>query len=176
MWFVHTVENTAGYAFSVDDDVSNPSAPGPILAANSTPSNPVYNHFPNNMQIGFGGIVGFGNQNQWFPTLRWGEIDTTATITTYKGHALVTFTNPPGGTKPPDYFLMQFYQIFPPGPGEVGSYVSAPGYLQPKSTVIFIGPNGLNNPQIELSLPPQKQTSTAIDNKDNWLAGDVRVR
>jgi hypothetical protein len=158
VWFVHTIENTAGYAFSVDDDVSNPSAPGPILAADSTPGNPIYNHFPDNMQIGFGGIEGFGNQNQWFPTLRWGEIDTTATISSFHGKALVAFTGP---LTPNDY-LKLFNQIFPPGPGEVGAYVSAPGYLKPNSTIIFIGPNGLNNPQIELSLPAQKLTDTII--------------
>jgi hypothetical protein len=170
VWFVHTIENTAGYAFSVDDDVSNPSAPGPILAENSTTQ---FNHFPDNMQIGFGGITGFGNQNEWFPTLRWGEIDTTATISTYKGHALVTFK---GNLKPEDY-LKLFYQIFPPGPGEVGAYVSAPGYLQPKSTIIFIGPNGLDKPQIELSLPAQKLTETPIPIKITGLpTGPARPR
>ena len=29
VWFVHDVEHMAGYAFSVDDDVANPAAPGP---------------------------------------------------------------------------------------------------------------------------------------------------
>jgi hypothetical protein len=155
VWFVHTVEDTAGYAFSVDDDVSNPSAPGPILAPKSTT---VYNHFPDNLQIGFGGITGFGNKNPWFPTLRWGEIDTTATVTEYKGKALVTFK----GNLTHDEYLKLFYQIFPPGPGEVGAYVSAPGYLKPDSSVIEIGPNGLDNPQLVLSLPPQKLTDRPI--------------
>jgi hypothetical protein len=118
----------------------------------------VYNHFPNDMQIGFGGITGFGNQNEWFPTLRWGEIDTTATITNFKGQALVTFS----GNLTPDDYLKLLYQIFPPGPGEVGAYVSAAGYLQPGSTVVFIGPNGLDKPQVLLSLPPLKATNTPI--------------
>ena len=39
VWFVHSpkAENMSGYAFSVDDDVSNPSSAGPILAPTSTP-------------------------------------------------------------------------------------------------------------------------------------------
>ena len=55
VYFVHVVEQMDGYAFSVDDDVANPAAPGPVLAASSTPGNPVYNHTPNNLEIAFGG-------------------------------------------------------------------------------------------------------------------------
>src|SRR5262249_3502075 len=57
VWFVRSPQalGTFGYSFSIDDDVSNPSAPGPILATNSTPGTPVYNHLPNNLQIAVGG-------------------------------------------------------------------------------------------------------------------------
>jgi hypothetical protein len=164
VWFVHTVEDTAGYAFSVDDDVSNPSAPGPILAPSSTPQNPVYNHAPDNLQIGFGGNTNFGNPNEWFPTLRWGEIDTTATITKvggngpYRNDDMVTFT---GDLKPKDYLTL-FNKIFPPGPGELGAYVSAPGYITPGTTVLYLGPNGLDQPQIVLSQLAEQTTDTPI--------------
>jgi hypothetical protein len=166
VWFVRSPQalGTWGYAFSVDDDVSNPSAPGPILAPDSTPGNPVYNHVPNNLQIAVGGIQGFGNQNAWFPTLRWGTIKTTATIEPvggtgdYKDDFMVYLK---GDLKPDDY-LKLFYQIFPPGPGEVGASISAPGYLKPGTTAIFLGPNGDKVPQIVLSQKPEKTTHTPI--------------
>jgi hypothetical protein len=150
----------AGYAFSVDDDVANPAAPGPVLAADSTPQNPVYNHLPNNLQIAFGGIEGFGNPNEWFPTIPWGEIDTTATIskvggkTQYKDDYMVTLTDPDA--------LTLFNEINNPGAGQIGASITAPGYLQPGTTLIFKGPNGDNNPQIVLSKPPIKTTSASI--------------
>jgi hypothetical protein len=135
VWFVHTVENTAGYAFSVDDDVSNPSAPGPVLAANST-----YNHLPSNLQIAVGGIAGLTNPNEWFPTIRWGEIKTTATIKLvggdgpYKNNYMIIFK----GTDP----SRVSNQIFNPGGGEVGAYISSPDYIKPGTTLIFKAPTG----------------------------------
>ncbi len=146
VWFVHDVENTAGYAFSVDDDVSNPSAAGPVLAAGSTPGDTVYNHLPSNLQIGVGGIAGLTNQNEWFPTVRWGEIDTTATISQvggdgkYKDDYMITLTNPTNDPlKDPNRVTNQ---IFNPGGGEIGAYVSNPDYIKPGTTLIFKGPNG----------------------------------
>ena len=52
VWFVHKVEKMSAYGFSVDDDVANPTATGPLLAADGTP-----NHDPSNLQIDFGGIA-----------------------------------------------------------------------------------------------------------------------
>jgi len=120
----------------------------------------VYNHLPNNLQIAFGGITGFGNQNEWFPTIPWGEIDTTATIslvggkTQYKNDYMVSLTGPDA--------LKLFNQINNPGDGQIGAYISAPEYLQKGTTLIFKGPNGADKAQIVLSRPPIKTTSDPI--------------
>jgi hypothetical protein len=166
VWFVRSpqAEGTYGYSFSVDDDVSNPSAPGPVLDPNSTAGNPIYNHMPNNLQIAVGGIQGLGNDQAWFPTLRWGRLKTTATIEKvggtgeYKNDYMVWFK----GDLAPKEYMKLFEQIFPPGPGESGATVSAPGYLKPGTTVTFKGPNGLDKPQFVLSQPPLQTTG---DNK-----------
>ena len=118
VWFVHDVEHMAGYAFSVDDDVANPAAPGPIAAPGSTPTNPITNHLPGNLQIAYGGIQGFGTQTPWFPTIPWGSIATTATISqqsggTYDGAYIITLTAKNA--------LTLFNQINNPGPGQVGA-------------------------------------------------------
>lgn len=161
VYFVHKVENMAGYAFSVDDDVANPAAAGPVLASDSTPGNPVYNHTPNNLQIAFGGIQGFVNQKEWFPTIPWGQINTTATISKvggtsdYKNDYMVTFAGP---LTPSDYLIL-FNQINNPGDGQIGASITAPGYLAPGTTLIHKGPNGDNLPQIVLSKPPLKVTA-----------------
>ena len=98
VWFVHRVEEMSAYGFSIDDDVSNPTATGPLLGPNSDS-----NHYPNNLQIGFGGTHGLGNQSQWFPTIPWGTLEATATISVfhmvgneYDGRWIVTFTGPDG--------------------------------------------------------------------------------
>jgi hypothetical protein len=152
--FVHIVEKLSAYGFSVDDDVANPSATGP--RDDNT------NHLPKDLQIGFGGIQGTGalsnatkftNQNEWFPVTKWGQLTTTATTTVtatigvqqtgqYKGYSVITLT----GKDP----LRQLNQIITPGPGQVGAYISAPGYIVPGTTLIFF-PNGVTNPQIILS-------------------------
>jgi hypothetical protein len=145
VWFVHDVENTAGYAFSVDDDVSNPSAAGPVLAAAPNPTN-AFNHLPSNLQVSVGGIDGLTNPNEWFPTIRWGEIDTTATISKvggdgkYQDYYMITLTDPTNvPSKDPSRLTNQ---IFNPGGGEIGAYVSNPNYIKPGTTLIFKGPNG----------------------------------
>ena len=164
VWFVHKVVHMSGYAFSVDDDVANPAAAGPVLSPDSTPGNPVISHVPNNLQIGFGGINGFGNQNEWFPTIPWGRIDTTATIVkvggdgVYKNDYMVTLTGP----KEPNVYLTQFNQINNPGPGEFGAFISAPGFITRGTTLIFKGPNGADKPQIVLSEAPIKTTDKPI--------------
>jgi hypothetical protein len=157
--FVHVDEGMNGYAFSVDDDVANPAAAGPILAPNNTA-----NHLPDNLQIAFGGTKGFGNQNEWFPTIPWGQINTTATISKvggtgdYQNDYMITLT----GTLDPNAYLTLFNQINNPGPGQFGAFVSAAGYLAPGTTLTFKGPNGDNIPQIVLSQAPLQTTSTPI--------------
>ena len=152
-----------GYAFSVDDDVANPAAAGPVLAADGST-----NHLPDNLQIGFGGIKGFINQNEWFPTIPWGAIKTTATISKvggtgeYKNDYMVTLS----GTKDANTYLTEFNQINNPGPGQFGAFISTtaadPGYFKDGTTLIFKGPNGDQTPQIVLSKAPDKTTDKPI--------------
>ena len=162
VWFVHDIEKMAGYAFSVDDDVANPAAPGPVAAPGSTPADPIYNHSPGNLQIAYGGIQGFGTQSPWFPTLPWGEIDAHATISkqvggAYDGDYIITLKDKDA--------LTLFNEINNPGPGQVGAYVTAAVYIPRGTTLIFKGPNGDTNPQIVISPPPNstvKLTDVAI--------------
>ncbi len=149
VWFVHKIEGLSGYAFSIDDDVANPSATGPDDGSN---------HSPSNLQIGFAGIHGtgdlsnakpLGNQKEWFPTTRWGSIETTATISQQDGQSIVTLTDPDA--------IRLHNQIFTPGPGQVGAYILAPGYIVPGTTLTFF-PNGVTSPEITLS---QNAISTA---------------
>jgi hypothetical protein len=144
VWFVHDVQGLTGYAFSVDDDVANPSAPGPVLAEDKTT-----NHFPDNLQIAFGGLGGLSNPNPWFPTIPWGNITTTATISlidkgTYKGSYMVTFADSSNGTNPLLNPNRIWNQINNPGDGQVGAYISSPGSFDiPRgTTLIFKGPEG----------------------------------
>ena len=139
VWFVHKVEKLSGYGFSVDDDVSNPEATGPTQNDNT-------NHNPNNLQIGFGGTKGtgdlkkatpLGNQNEWFPTTRFGKFQTTATIGVwqgapddpYNGYSVITLTD----SNP----VRTLNKIVTPGPGQIGAYISASGYIVPGTTLIF---------------------------------------
>jgi hypothetical protein len=154
VWFVHSVEQLTGYGFSVDDDVANPSATGP--RGDDT------NHAPSDLQIGFAGTQGtgklsnakpLGNQKEWFPTTKWGSINTTATIGIqpdgiYKGYSVITLTGPNA--------IRTLNEIITPGPGQVGAYIIAPGYIVPGTTLIYF-PNGVLSPQIILS---QKAIST----------------
>ena len=162
VWFVHKVEDMSAYGFSVDDDVSNPQAVGPVLAPYPPASGlTVQNHLPDNLQIAFGGIKGFGNQDKWFPTIPWGSIRTTATITTlpaksknYPGYDVVNLTGRNA--------LKVYNQINNPGTGQVGAYISAPGYIQPGTTLIFKGPTSGLDPQIVLSQPALHKTHLSI--------------
>ena len=165
VWFVHDVEHMAGYAFSVDDDVANPAAPGPVAAQGSTPTNPIFNHLPSNLQIAYGGIQGFGTQTPWFPTIPWGEIDTYATISRqvagmYDGDEIITLTNKNGVSD--QNALTLFNQINNPGPGQVGAFITATGFIPKGTTLIFKGPNGDTNPQIVM-LPPADGTIKLTD-------------
>jgi hypothetical protein len=164
VWFVHKVEGMAAYGFSVDDDVSNPTATGPLVAADGTP-----NHEPSNLQIDFGGTKSLGNKSQWFPTIPWGALpsDTTkfqATISVfndptspYNGDSIVTFTGKDA--------LKAYNMINNPGTGQVGATISAPGYIAPGTTLIFKGPTSGTIPQIVLSKPALKFTDTPVDVK-----------
>src|SRR5690606_27432230 len=117
------VQKMSAYGFSVDDDVSNPTATGPLLAANGGP-----NHLPNRLEIGFGGIGGLGTPSQWLPTTPWGKLDAMATISVvpsgvFAGDSMVTFTGPDA--------LTIYNQINTPGDGQVGAYITAPGFIVP---------------------------------------------
>lgn len=143
VWFVHVVQGMSAYGFSVDDDVSNPTATGPLLGPDKAP-----NHFPNNLQIGFGGVGGLGNPNQWFPTTPWGKLEAMATISLvpsgeFAGYSMVTFTGPDA--------LKIYNQINNPGSGQVGAYISAPGFIVPGTQLIHKGPISGDDPQIVLS-------------------------
>jgi hypothetical protein len=170
VWFVHKVEGLTGYAFSVDDDVANPAATGP--------RDDDSNHEPSNLQIGFAGIKGtgdqsnappLGNQNEWFPTTPWGSIQTTATIGVqpdgpYKGYSVITLTDLNDDPPNPVRILNQ---IITPGAGQVGAYISAPGYIVPGTTLIYF-PNGVTSPEIILSqnaisTPPGQSIPVTID-------------
>ncbi len=163
VWFMHVEEGISGYAFSVDDDVSNPSATGPEGDPN--------NHSPNNLQIASGGIQNssypstpaLANLNEWFPTTKWGQIQTTATIGVlpnipkykqYAGYSFITLT----GSNP----LRTLNQIITPGPGQVGAYIFAPGYIVPGTTLIFF-PDGVldpTHPTLVLSQPAVSTTNS----------------
>ncbi len=161
VWFVHDVQEMSAYGFSVDDDVSNPTATGPLLDASGNP-----NHYPNNLQIQFGGASSpaLGNANQWFPTIPWGTLNAKATIerlktdNKYNGDYAVTFTGPNAFAK--------YLQINNPGDGQVGAYISAPdnpGAIPPGTTLIHKGPISGLTPQIVLAFPstgPAPRTTT----------------
>ena len=161
VWFVHKVEQMSAYGFSVDDDVSNPTATGPLLAADGQA-----NHYPNNLQIDFGGTESLGKTTQWFPTIPWGSLTAHAIISKlpadskyYPGSSIITFVK----TKPSDPDPLKIYnEINNPGTGQQGATITAPGYIQPGTTLIFKGPNGGTNPQIVLSQPATPTTSTPI--------------
>jgi hypothetical protein len=148
VWFVHDVQGLTGYAFSVDDDVANPSAPGPVLAQAPNP-NKTNNHSPNDLQVAFGGLGGLTNPNPWFPTIPWGDITTTATISKitgsqYKDSYMVTFVDPSNGKDPLLNPNRLWSQINNPGDGQVGAYISSPEHdnIPRGTTLIFKGPNG----------------------------------
>ncbi|MDG3004354.1 hypothetical protein [Paludisphaera mucosa] len=148
VWFVHDVQQMSAYGFSVDDDVSNPTATGPLLAADGTA-----NHYPNALQIQFGGADKLGNKSQWFPTIPWGTLNPpTATLSfldapgnAYDGAPIVTFQGANA--------LTYYNQINNPGAGQVGATISAPGFLPPGTQLIHKGPVSGLNPQIVLQLP-----------------------
>src|SRR5581483_1115778 len=157
VWFVHDVIKMSGYGFSIDDDVANPQAVGPILAEKSG-----QNHYPNDLQIAFGGTAGFGNQKQWFPTAPWGSITTTATIGKltsgeFAGRYFIHLT----GTDA----LKRYNQLNNPGEGQVGAYVTAPGYLPAGTTLVHKGPVSGTIPQIVLLIPPGKDKDVKVTDK-----------
>jgi hypothetical protein len=152
VWFVHAIEKMSAYGFSVDDDVANPIATGPLLA----PGNNVPNHSPSNLQVGFGGTNDFANPDQWFPTIPWGKIDTTATISDYTYQGVQTSLITLSGSD-----AMKLYnQINNPGTGQIGAFITGAGITR-GTTVIFKGPNGADKPQFVLS-QPATATTTAI--------------
>lgn len=172
VWFVHKVQGLSGYGFSVDDDVSNPIAPGP----DDPEGNPTND--PKDLQVGFAGIKGvgnqkdatpFGNQKEWFPTTKFGSITTMATIgyetgnPKYDGSPIITLVP----TKEDPDPLRTLNQITVPGEGQLGATITAPnnpGFFAPGTTLTFF-PDGVDvpeKPNILLSKNPLKTTSKAI--------------
>src|SRR5262249_27454258 len=135
--------------------VANPSATGP--RGDDT------NHLPSDLQVGFAGTQGsgklsyakpLGNPLEWFPTTKWGSINTTVTIGIqpdglYEGYSVVTLTGP----NP----IRTLNQIITPSSGQVGAYIIAPGSIVLGTTLIYF-PNGVLDPRIILS---QKAISTS---------------
>ena len=132
-----------------------------MLAPQSTPANPVLNHTPNNLQIAFGGIKGFGNKNDWLRTISWGEINTISKVGgngPYEDDYMVTLS----GSQNPRVYMTLFNQINNPAPGQIGAYITAPHYLARGTTLTFKGPNGADKPPIVLSKAPIKTTNQPI--------------
>jgi hypothetical protein len=158
VWFVHKVAGLTGYGFSIDDDLANPSATGP--------RDDDANHSPSNLEIGFSGTKGTGNlsaampltnQTQWFPSTRWGTLQTTATIGIqpdglYKGYSVIKLT----GSNP----LRTLNQIVTPGAGQLGAFISAPGFIVPGTTLIYF-PDGVDNENKPMIILSQNAISTA---------------
>jgi hypothetical protein len=153
VWFVHKVEKMSAYGFSVDDDVANPTATGPLLAADGTP-----NHDPSNLQIDFGGIKGLGVKTQWFPTTPWGTLTAMATIGVQGDDGDPKYTGEPIVTFKGDDALQVYNEINNPGDGQVGATISAPGYFASGTTLIHKGPTSGLIPSIVLSQKPLKMT------------------
>lgn len=129
VWFVHSVQNLNAYGFSLDDDISNPGAGGPLVNENGGA-----NHSPDNVQIQFGGTSLLSNPNEWYPVIPWGNLNALATIDTltrpgpYQNDPVITLkTPPPSPNNPnPDTNVQTYLKINNPGTGQVGAYVTAP--------------------------------------------------
>jgi len=167
VWFVHKIENLDGYAFSVDDDVANPAASGGGINAPT--------HSPSNLQLGFAGIKPtgttaplknappLGNLKEWFPTTKWGSIETMAKIGVWQGaqndpfngYSAITFT----ATQQDPDVLRTLNKIITPGPGQIGAFISAPGHIVPGTTLIFF-PAGVTDPTKPTIILSQKAIST----------------
>lgn len=168
VWFVHKVEGLSGYGFSVDDDVANPIAPGP----DDPKGNPT--GLPNDLQTGFAGLNApganpLGNQQEWFPTTRWGKIVTMATVgyekdnPTYNGVPIITLVPTKAVPNP----LRTLNQIALPGPGQFGATITAPdnpGIFKNGTTLVFFpdGPDQPKKENIQLSEKPNRITTKPI--------------
>jgi hypothetical protein len=172
VWFIHKIEDLTGYAFSVDDDVANPAASGGGI--NST------GHAPSNIHFGFAGIKGtgvqaaatpLGNQKEWFPLTPWGRIKTKATIgvwdapngidPAHKGYSYIKLP----ATEDPKTVLGILNRIRTPGPGEIGAFISAPGFIVPGTMLTFF-PAGVLDAKaayIILSQPAKSTNGKLID-------------
>ena len=156
VWFVHKVEGLSGYGFSVDDDVANPIATGPI--------DPVGNptNAPNNLQVGSAGIEGgkakpLDNLREWFPTTKFGSLTAMAKVGQEGGKPVVTLVSM-GGSNP----LRDLNRITLPGDGQLGASITAPEFpgLFAKGTTLVFFPNGVDNksaPNVQLSQAPTRK-------------------
>ena len=131
VWFVHNVQNLNAYGFSLDDDISNPGAGGPLVDEQGGA-----NHAPNTLQIQFSGINRLNNPHEWFPIIPWGNLTTPRPSTSTRA-ATPTLPEParhhhqePTRTPATRTCRYQTYQqINNPGDGQVGAYV-----LRPRTT------------------------------------------
>ncbi|MDR3633915.1 MAG: hypothetical protein P4L84_08930 [Isosphaeraceae bacterium] len=172
VWFVHTVQHLNAYGFSLDDDISNPGAGGPLVDQSGAT-----NHTPNNVQIQFSGTSTLSNRNEWYPVIQWGELNASATIGTltrkgpYQGYPVINLVDPkPTPSNPhPDTNYQTYLKINNPGTGQVGAYVVAPnnpGVIPVGTTLIYKA--GLfpgEDPQIVMQVPKGttvQPTSTPI--------------
>jgi hypothetical protein len=165
VWFVHQVQQLNAYGFSLDDDVANPGAGGPRADAQGN----TY-HAPYSLQMQFNGTNRLTNTNEWFPTIPWGILATTATIDlyqggepTYQGKPAITILNPPNSPDP-NYRYAVYQMINNPGDGQLGAYVYAPnnpGLIPIGTTLVWKA--GLfpgQNPQIVMQPPPGQTIQT----------------
>ena len=122
VWFVHSVQTLNAYGFSLDDDISNPGAGGPLVDENGGT-----NHTPNNVQIQFGGTGRLSNPQEWFPVIQWGALNASATIDIltrpgpYQGFPVITIKDPtPNPNNPnPDSKYQTYLKVNNPGTGQV---------------------------------------------------------
>jgi hypothetical protein len=126
------------------------------------------------VQFGFAGIKGtgkladatpLGNKEEWFPTTRWGKIQTMAKIGVWQapggidpGHIGYSYITLTATTKDPNV-LRTLNKIITPVPGQTGAFISAPGHIVPGTTLIFFPAGVLDKTQPAIILS-QKAIST----------------
>lgn len=131
VWFVHRVLGLSGYGFSVDDDAADVGAGGFPL--------PQTGVLPNNLTITYSGLAGLNNQNEWFPSVPWGEITGQARIyqgtdpTTGLPASIIQFEDP---------VKFSMVKADAPKEGFVGAYVSGPAGLPKNLRLKGPGPGG----------------------------------
>jgi hypothetical protein len=135
VYFVHRVLGLSGYGFSIDDDAADVGSGGFPL--------PQTGSLPNNLSMTYTNLTGLPNQNEWFPSVPWGQITAQATIfqgidpSTGKRASIIQFADTQAGQQ-------AFSQVKADAPKEgfVGAYVSGPAGLPPLLRIAGPGPGG----------------------------------